>query len=51
MFDLGQPLSRYARTPFFVGAGILLAAFLLALNVRKPAADKTPATVSVEADV
>jgi multidrug resistance protein len=52
MFDLDRPLSNYARTPFFVSAGILFAAFLLALNVRKPATDKMPPTgVNVEADV
>ena len=32
MFDLDQPLTRYARTPFFVSAAILLVAFALALE-------------------
>jgi MFS family permease len=51
MFDLDQPLTRYARTPFFAGAAILLVAFALAFSVRKPIADRTPPAVSVEADV
>ena len=42
MFDLDQPLTRYARTPFFAGAAILLVAFALAFSVRKPIADKVP---------
>src|SRR5262245_36725490 len=51
MFDLDQPLTHYARTPFFAGAAILLVAFALAFSVRKPIADRTPPVVSVEADV
>ncbi len=51
MFDLTKPISLYARTPFFAGAGFLVIAFLLALSVRKPIADKLPAPVPVEADV
>src|SRR5206468_3792344 len=51
MFDLGLPITRYARTPFFVSAAILLIAFALALNFRKPLADRTPPIASVEADV
>jgi hypothetical protein len=51
MFDLGQPLDRYARTPFFASATILLVAFALAFSVRKPITDRTPVAVSVEADV
>ena len=51
MFDLGLPFTRYARTPFFASAAILLVAFAIALSFRKPATDKMPATVSVEADV
>ena len=51
MFDLGKPVSFYARTPFFVGAGFLVVAFLLALSVRKPIADNLPPPVRVEADV
>lgn len=51
MFDLDKPVSFYARTPFFAGAAILLAAFGLALSVRKPGADKATRPVRVEADV
>ena len=51
MFDLDQPLTHYARTPFFAGAAILLVAFALAFSVRRPIADRTPPAVSVEADV
>jgi MFS transporter, DHA1 family, tetracycline resistance protein len=51
MFDLGKPLGLYARTPFFAGAAILLVAFVLALSVRKPGADKASPPVRVEADV
>src|SRR5450432_3667606 len=51
MFDLRLPIDRYARTPFFASAAILLVAFGLALNFRKPLADRTPPTASVEADV
>ena len=51
MFDLGQPLTHYARTPFFAGAAILLIAFGLALTFRKRASDKVQAPVTVEADV
>ena len=51
MFDLGQPLTRYARTPFFASAAILLVAFALALNFRKPIRDKMSLAVAVEPDV
>jgi DHA1 family tetracycline resistance protein-like MFS transporter len=51
MFDLDQPLTHYARTPFFAGAAVLLVAFALAVSVRKPSADRIPPAVSVEADV
>ncbi|MDQ3197852.1 MAG: MFS transporter [Verrucomicrobiota bacterium] len=51
MFDLGKPVSFYARTPFFAGAGFLLVAFVLALSVRKPPADKELVAVPVETDV
>jgi MFS transporter, DHA1 family, tetracycline resistance protein len=51
MFDLGRPVSFYARTPFFAGAAILLVAFGLALSVRKPGADKASPPVGLEADV
>jgi multidrug resistance protein len=51
MFDLGQPVTHYARTPFFAGAAILFLAFVLAFSVRKPAGDKIRPAVAVEADV
>ncbi|HEX4667309.1 MAG TPA: MFS transporter [Chthoniobacterales bacterium] len=51
MFDLGQPATHYARTPFFAGAAILFVAFVLAFSVRKPAGDKIRPSVVVEADV
>ena len=51
MFDLRFPLTRYARTPFFASAAILLVAFGLAVSFRKPVADKTAALGSVEAEV
>ena len=51
MFDLDQPLTRYARTPFFAGAAILVVAFALALSFRKERSDKIPAVVAVDADV
>ena len=50
MFDLNRSLGHYARTPFFASAGILLIAFVLALGFRKPAGDKEPTPVPVEAD-
>ncbi len=51
MFDLDQPLFRYARTPLFASAAILLVAFALALSFRKPIADQVPGVLPVEADV
>jgi multidrug resistance protein len=51
MFDLGQPLTRYARTPFFASAAILLIAFALALTFRKSTGDKLQAPLALEADV
>ncbi len=51
MFDLNRTLAFYARTPFFVSGAILLVAFALALNFRKPSSDKTPAAIALEADV
>ena len=50
MFDLGKPLSHYARTPFFAAAAILVLAFALALSLRKPAQDKIEAPLALEAD-
>ena len=50
MFDLSKPFGHYARTPFFVSAGILVIAFVLALGFRKPAGDKEPTPVPVEVD-
>jgi len=51
MFDLGLPVTRYARTPFFASSVILLVAFALALSFRKPVADKVPVIATVDADV
>jgi MFS family permease len=51
MFDLNRPFGHYARTPFFVSAGILLIAFVLALGFRKPSTDKMEPAVAIEADV
>ena len=51
MFDLGKPVTRYARTPFFAGAAILLVAFALAFSVRKPMADRTRVIAPLETDV
>lgn len=50
MFDLNRSLGHYARTPFFVSAGILLIAFVLALGFRKPSGDKEAPPVALEAD-
>ncbi|MEO5717857.1 MAG: MFS transporter [Chthoniobacterales bacterium] len=50
MFDLGKPAHFYARTPFLAGAAILLIAFVLALSVRKPIADKKLAPIPLETD-
>jgi MFS transporter, DHA1 family, tetracycline resistance protein len=50
MFDLGKPLTQYARTPLFASAAILLCAFTLALGFRKPSGDKAEPAVVVEAD-
>jgi multidrug resistance protein len=51
MFDLGRPITHYARTPLFVSGVILLIAFGLALTFRKPIQDKLRPPVAVEADV
>src|SRR5262249_19437739 len=48
-FDLNRP-SEYARTALLASGAILLIAFALALTVRKPAQDKIPPTVALEAD-
>ena len=50
MFDLDKSLSRYARTPLFAGAAILLVAFALALSFRRPSTDRMQPAVAVEAD-
>ena len=50
MFDLGKPLTQYARTPLFASAAILLCAFALALGFRKPLTDKAEPPVALEAD-
>ena len=51
MFDLRFPVTRYARTPLFASAAILLVAFLLALGFRKPAGDKIPPVAPARAVV
>ncbi len=51
MFDLSLPLSRYARTPLFASAGLLLVAFALALSFRKPPNDRTPPVATASAAV
>ncbi|MBA3830482.1 MAG: MFS transporter [Chthoniobacterales bacterium] len=51
MFDLGFPVARYARTPLFTSAAILLVAFLLALGFRKPSTDKVPPVAPARATV
>jgi len=49
-FDLNRPLSEYARTPLLTSGAILFIAFALALTVRKPAQDKMPPAIALEAD-
>ena len=49
-FDLNRPLHEYARTPLLTSGAILLVAFALALTVRKPAQDKIPPAMALEAD-
>jgi MFS family permease len=49
-FDLNRPIAEYARTPLLAGGGILFIAFVLALTVRKPAEDKMPPEITLEAD-
>ena len=49
-FDLTRPLHEYARTPLLASGAILLIAFALALTVRKPAQDKIPPAMALEAD-
>jgi len=49
-FDLNRPIAEYARTPLLAGGGILFIAFILALTVRKPAEDKMPPEITLEAD-
>ncbi len=51
MFDLSYPVTRYARTPLFASAAILLVAFFLALSFRKPAGDRTPPVAVARANV
>ena len=40
MFDLGKPLTQYARTPFVVGALLCFVGAVLAFCVKKPAEDR-----------
>lgn len=49
-FDVNHAVSQYARTPLLTSGAILLVAFVLALTVRKPAQDKMPPEVALEAD-
>ena len=49
-FDLSRPQSEYARTPLLASGAVLLIAFALALTVRKPAQDKIPPPLALEAD-
>jgi MFS family permease len=49
-FDLARPVHEYARTPLLASGVILLIAFALALTVRKPAQDKIPPSMALEAD-
>jgi multidrug resistance protein len=49
-FDLNHPISQYARTPLLTSGAILFVAFTLALTVRKPAQDKMPPEMALEAD-
>ncbi len=51
MFDLRFPIARYARTPLFASAGILLVAFALAWTFRKPAADHALPVAPARAEV
>jgi multidrug resistance protein len=51
MFDLGRPVTDYARTPLFASAALVFIAFGLVVTFRKPAADNLQPVVAVEADV
>lgn len=51
MFDLGYPVARYARTPLFASAALLLVAFFIALTFRRPAGDFTPPPMAAKANV
>lgn len=44
-FDLGKPITQYARTPFWTGAVLLLLTFILMLNLLKVS---PPASASTE---
>jgi MFS family permease len=47
MFDLGKPLTQYARTPFVVGALLCFVGAVLAFCVKKPAEDRSPDGIAV----
>jgi MFS family permease len=47
MFDLGKPLTQYARTPFVVGALLCFVGAVLAFCVKKPAEDRSPDDIAV----
>lgn len=41
MFDLGKPLTQYARTPFLIGSVLCFIGAVLAFCVKKPAEDRS----------
>jgi hypothetical protein len=47
MFDLGKPLTQYARTPFVVGALLCFVGAVLAFCVKKPAQDRSADDITV----
>ena len=50
MFDLNRPLGHYARTPFFVSAGILLDRVRARAGISQTSRGQDTAAVAVEAD-
>jgi len=46
MFDLGKPLTQYARTPFLIGSVLCFIGAVLAFCVKKPAEDRSAADIS-----
>ena len=47
MFDLGKPLTQYARTPFVVGALLCFVGAVLAFCLKKPTGDRSIEDVPV----